>query len=188
MTYHLGADYYHDPDGTMVCQPKKYVEKLKETYIRLFNTEPSKGLETPLEKNNHPELDTTDILEGQQANHYLTMVGQLQWLITMGRYDIQAQVVSMSRFRAQPRQGHLERQQRIYAYVIRTKEYAARVRITEPDYSYLPQQNFDCAQTVYGCVQEIIPNEIQDPLGKTSLLSHWEISDWLFTYSKPHSH
>ena len=31
LTYHLGADYYHDPDGTMVCQPKKYFEKLKET-------------------------------------------------------------------------------------------------------------------------------------------------------------
>ena len=28
---------------------------------------------------------------------------------TLGRFDIQAQVISMSRFRAQPRQGHLER-------------------------------------------------------------------------------
>ena len=54
----------------MVGQPKKYIEKLKETYIRHFNTEPSKGLKTPLEKNGHPELDTTDILEGQQVNHY----------------------------------------------------------------------------------------------------------------------
>ena len=57
----------------MVSQSKKYIEKLKETYIRLFNTEPSKGLKTPLEKNDHPELDTSDILEGQQVNHYLTM-------------------------------------------------------------------------------------------------------------------
>ena len=50
LTYHLGADYFQDADGTMVSQPKKYIEKLKETYIRLFNTEPSNGLETPLEK------------------------------------------------------------------------------------------------------------------------------------------
>ena len=167
LTYHLGADYYHDPDGTMVCQPKKYIEKLKATYIRHFNNEPSKGLKTLLEKNDHPELDTSDILEGQQVNHYLTMVGQLQWLITLGRFEIQAQVISMPRFRAQPRQGHLERLQRIYAYVIRTKDYATRFRITEPDYSYLPEQNFDWAHTVYGHVQEIIPNDIPDPLGKT---------------------
>ena len=49
LTYHLGADYFQDPDGTMVSQPKKYIEKLKETYVRLFHTEPSKGLKPPLE-------------------------------------------------------------------------------------------------------------------------------------------
>ena len=54
LTYHLGADYFQDPDGTMVSQPKKYIEKLKETYVRLFNTEPSKGLKTPLGENDHP--------------------------------------------------------------------------------------------------------------------------------------
>ena len=36
LTYHLGADYFHDPDGTMVCQPKNYIEKLKETYKKCF--------------------------------------------------------------------------------------------------------------------------------------------------------
>ena len=50
LTYHLGADYYHDPDGIMLCQPKKYIEKLKEPNTRLFNTEPSKGLKHPLRK------------------------------------------------------------------------------------------------------------------------------------------
>ena len=69
LTYYKGADYYHNPDGTMVCQPKKSIERLRETYIRPFNTEPSKGPKTPLEKNDHPELDTTDIIEGQQVNH-----------------------------------------------------------------------------------------------------------------------
>ena len=167
LTYHLGSDYFHDPDGTMVSQPKKYIEKLKETYIRLFNTEPSRGLKTPLEKNDHPELDASEILERQEVNHYLTMVGQLQWLITLGRFDIQAQVITMSRFRTQPRKGHLDRLKRIYAYVIRTKDYATRFRTTEPDYSYLPDQNFDWAHTVYGNVQEIIPDDIPDTLGKS---------------------
>ena len=78
LTYHLGAGYFQDPDGTMVSHPRNTLKKLKETYVRLFNTEPSKGLKTPLEKNDHPELDTSEILEGQEVNHYLTMVGQLQ--------------------------------------------------------------------------------------------------------------
>ena len=50
LTYQLGADYFQDPDGTMVSRPKKYIEKLKETYIRLFNTEPSKVLKHLLRK------------------------------------------------------------------------------------------------------------------------------------------
>ena len=37
----------------------------------------------------------------------------------------------------------------------------------EPDYSYLPQQNFDWTHTVYGHVHEIIPQDIPDPLGET---------------------
>ena len=56
-----------------------------------------------LDKNDHPELDTSEILEGDMAAKYLTMVGQLQWLVTLGRFDIHAQVATMSRFRAAPR-------------------------------------------------------------------------------------
>ena len=69
----------------------------------------SKGYKTPLDKNDHPELDTSEILEGDMAAKYLTMVGQLQWLVTLGRFDIHAQVATMSRLRAAPRQGHMDR-------------------------------------------------------------------------------
>ena len=100
MTYHLGADYFEDPDGTFVSQPKKYIDKLADTYKRLFNEDPPKGYKTPLDKNDHQELDTSEILEGDMAAKYLTMVGQLQWLVTLGRFDIHAQVATMSRFRA----------------------------------------------------------------------------------------
>ena len=41
------------------------------------------------------------------AVKYLTMVGQLHWLVTLGRFDIYAQVATMSRFRAAPKQGHM---------------------------------------------------------------------------------
>ena len=72
------------------------------------------------------------------AAKYLTMVGQLQWLVTLGKFDIRAQVATMSRFRAAPRQGHMDRLKRIYSYAIRTKDYAIRFRTEQPDYSFLP--------------------------------------------------
>ena len=167
LTYHLGADYFEDPDGTFVSQPKKYIDKLADTYKRLFNEDPPKGYKTPLDKNDHPELDTSEILEGDMAAKYLTMVGQLQWLVTLGRFDIHAQVATMSRFRAAPRQGHMDRLKRIYSYAIRTKDYAIRFRTEKPDYSFLPDQDFDWTYSVYGDVHEILPDDMPEPLGES---------------------
>ena len=66
------------------------------------------------------------------------MVGQLQWAVTLGRYDILAHVMSMSRFRLAPEVGHIERMKRIYGYLSRTKHYALRFRTDEPNYMHLP--------------------------------------------------
>ena len=101
------------------------------------------------------------------AAKYLTMVGQLQWLVTLGRFDIHAQVATMSRFRAAPRQGHMDRLKRIYSYAIRTKEYAIRFRTEKPDYSFLPDQDFDWTYSVYGDVHEILPDDMPEPLGES---------------------
>ena len=79
----------------------------------------------------------------------LTMAGQLQWLATLGRFDLHAHVVTMSRFRAARRQGHMDTIKKIYAYAIRTKDYAARFRTEKPDYSYLQQSKIMTGCTLY---------------------------------------
>ena len=133
----------------------------------MFKQEPPKKMRTPLEKNDHPELDDTELLNEESIQHYLTMIGQLQWLMTMGRFDIHAQVTTMSRFRSVPRKGHLERLQKIYGYVLKTKHHSTRYRTEEPDYSCLPNVKHDWSYTVYGNVQEIIPNNCPKALGKS---------------------
>ena len=72
----------------------------------------------------------------------------------------------MSRFRAAPRQGHMDRLKRIYSYAIRTKDYAIRFRTDQPDYSFLPDQDLDWTYSVYGNIQEILPDDMPEPLGK----------------------
>ena len=124
---------------------------------RLFNEDPKTGYKTPLDKNDHPELDTSEILEGDITAEYLTMVGQLQWLVTLGKVDLHAQVATMSRFRAAARQGHINRLKRIYSYAIRTKDDAIRFRTDQPEYSFLPDQDFDWTYSVYSDAHEILP-------------------------------
>ena len=72
----------------------------------------------------------------------------------------------MSRFRAAPRQGHMDRLKRIYAYAIRTKDYAVWFRSDHPDYSFLPEQDFDWTYSVCGDVHEILPGDMPEPLGE----------------------
>ena len=71
--------------------------------------------------------------------------GWLCW----GRFDLHTHVATISRFRAAPRQEHIDRLKRIYAYAIRTKNYVVRFRADQPDYSFLPEQDFDCTYSVY---------------------------------------
>ena len=167
LSHHLGADYTRDKDKTLVCQPKKYINRLLESYQSMFKQDPPKNMRTPVDKNDYPELDDTELLTGESIQHYLTMIGQLQYLVTLVRFDIHAQVTTMSRFRSAQRKGHLERLQRIYGYVTQTKHYSIRYRTKEPDYSYLPNIKHDWFYTVNSNVPEIIPNNCPKSLGKS---------------------
>ena len=40
--YHLGCGYTRDEDGTLVADPRKYVEKILESYENLFGYRPKK--------------------------------------------------------------------------------------------------------------------------------------------------
>ena len=121
LSHHLSATYTRDKDNTLVCQPKKYIDRLIESYHSMFKQDPPKNMRTPLHKNDHPELDDTELLIGESIHYYLTMIGQLQWPVILGRFDIHAQVTIMSRFRSALRKGHLERLQRVYGYFLKTK-------------------------------------------------------------------
>ena len=90
----------------------------------------------------------------------MSMIDQLQWAITLGRYDILAQVMSMSRFRLAPKIGHLKRMKRLYGYLAKTKQFAIIYRTKKPDYSHLPKLEYEWTRTVYGNVKEEIPKDI----------------------------
>ena len=62
-----------------------------------------------------PELDDSEQLTGKSIQPYLSLAGQLQWLVTLGRLVIHGQPTTLPRFRSTPRQL-----QGIYGYVKKT--------------------------------------------------------------------
>ena len=57
LSYHLGGIFYCDPDGTLCWGSQTYVKKMLDNYERQFGSLPSKKASSPLENNDHPELD-----------------------------------------------------------------------------------------------------------------------------------
>jgi len=172
LSYHLGANYTRDEDGTLVMSPTKYVEKMMSQYQVLFGTQPKKYW-SPLEPNDHPELDNSELCNQEEITKYQSLIGALQWAISLGKFDIFTAVMTLSRFRVAPRKGHIERAQRIYGYVLNTKDSAIRFRTGEPDYSALPELLYTWTRSVYGDVQEIVPKDAPRPRGKPVVLTSY---------------
>ena len=170
--FHLGCCYTKDSDGTLVADPRRYIGKMMDTFERIFKKKPKKA-KTPLIGGDHPELDDSELLDEEGTNHFQTLIGQLQWVITIGRFDVFTATMTLSRFRAAPRKGHLDRAKRIYGYLAHLPEGAIRFRIGEPDYSSLPTQEFDWTRTVYSNASERIPEDCPTPLGRYVTTTHY---------------
>ena len=172
LEYHLGCTYKKDPDGTLAADPRRYVNKILESYERMFKEKPRKS-RPPLEGGDHPELHTPELCDEHQTNRFQTLVRQLQWLISPGHFDIAVHVMSLSRFRAQPRKGHLDRAKRIVGYLLFLPDGAIRFRTGEPDFSSLNDQEYDWTRSVYSGACEQIPHDIPKPLGEHGQTTHY---------------
>jgi len=73
--------------------------------------------------------------------------------------------MTMSKFRAAPRTGHLERLKRVYGYVWKHRDGALRYRTSIPDMSDYPMIEHDWERSVYGEVTELVPEDIPEALG-----------------------
>ena len=171
--FHLGMDFIRDEDGVLCVQPRKYIEKLLNNYKLLFgNTPKSANVRTPLVEGDHPELDTSELLDSEGIQMYQSLIGSLQWVISIGRFDIHTAITTLSSFRVAPRIGHLDRIKRIYAYLHRMQHASIRICMDEPDYSQVPDQTYEWSN-LYNDSKMEIPSDAPKPLGKFVTLTHY---------------
>jgi hypothetical protein len=92
----------------MEISAKHYIDKMIDTYVQLYGEKPRKA-SSPLEQNDHPEMDETQ--------QFQSLIGAMQWAVSIGRLEIATALMSLSSFRTMPRRGHLERAKQIYGYL-----------------------------------------------------------------------
>jgi hypothetical protein len=86
--FHLGCDFFRDEDNVLCMQPKKYIEKMMMGYETMFGEKPSTKVYSPLEKGDHPELDTSELLDQTGIQQFQSLIGSLQWAISLGRWSL----------------------------------------------------------------------------------------------------
>ena len=117
ISFHLGCGFSRDKDGTLIMSPSQYIDRMAMEYERMFGCKPHTRVTSPLERNDHPETDDSELLDEDGIQRYQSIIGSLQWAVSLGRFDITTAVMTMSGFRSAPRRGHLERAKRIVCYL-----------------------------------------------------------------------
>ena len=96
ISFHLGCDFFRDSDGVLCMAPMKYIEKVIANYSKLFNDEKlQKRVKSPIEPGDHPELDNSNLLDVEGIQKYQSIIGSLQWAISLGRFDIATAVMML---------------------------------------------------------------------------------------------
>jgi hypothetical protein len=96
--FHLGQSFSQNEDGEMEISAKCYVDKMMETYVQLYGEKLRKA-SSPLEQNDHPEMDNSPFLRQDETQQFQSLIGAMQWAVSIGRLDIVTAVISLSSFR-----------------------------------------------------------------------------------------
>jgi hypothetical protein len=75
-------------------------------------------------------------------------------------------VMTLSRFRATARKGHLDRVKHIYEYLSKMRHGIIRIRTELPDYSSIPEKTYSWDYMCYKGAEEVIPKDLPCLLGK----------------------
>ena len=170
LNFLLGCDFFYE-DGVLCQAPKKYIEKMGDSYFRFFGEKPSRKVTSPLEHGDHPELDTSEFLGVEETKIYQSMIGSAQWVVSIGRFDVAVHIMTLSSFRAQPRRGHLDRIKRVYAYLIKMKHAVIRYRTDMPDVTDFVFPDIDWSNSPYAGAEEELPTNLPVARGKPVLMT-----------------
>ncbi len=166
--HHLGGDFFHDKDGTYCYGAQTYVKQMVENYKMLYGELPPE-VHAPLEKDDHPELDDSPLLGPDGIAQFQSLIGAMQWTILLCRFDVLHAVMSLGRFRASPRVGHLEQLKRLTGYL--RKHAGAPICFCTgiPDFESTfgsDPVKYDWMELVYGCPPEETNLKAPPPKGK----------------------
>ena len=106
--YYLGGDVlelneqWMSQGLTYAFSAETYIHQILPKMAELLGLQQFAKRETPMHVNYHPELDTSPLLDVDSIAKYRSLIGSLNWILTLGRFDIAYALSTMSRYNMAP--------------------------------------------------------------------------------------
>jgi hypothetical protein len=130
--YYLGNHYKKDKKGRWCFGCKRYLTEAIVRVQSMFGMLSKHS--TPLPAGDHPEMDDSPLCSDDGHRKFQMLMGMLNWVVTIGRLDVAHATMSLSRFAACPREGHLVRALRVFGYLKKRKNRRIVVDLRDPNY------------------------------------------------------
>jgi hypothetical protein len=133
---------------------------------------------TPISDTCHPELDDSPLLPPDDISKHKSLLGSGNWLITLGRFDIQYALSMMSQHSMAPRSGHMDELQRVFGYLQKYPDGKIAIDIADPpilkDIVYATGQQWI---EFYPDAEEDVPADMLEPAGMEARLTTFVDAD-----------
>ncbi len=171
--YYLGGDVmtlneqWQKEGICLAFSAKTYVKNIVPKFEKLLNMDFKLSTKTPMSSELHPELDDSPFLSADDAAKYRSVIGSLNWLITLGRMDVHYATSSLSRYGMAPREGHMKALCRILAYLKANPEAKILFDTSKPDHSTHVTEIEPSWTDMYPGAEEELPPDMPEPKGNS---------------------
>ena len=129
-------------------------------------------MKTPFSEEYHPELDTSELLSPPEISKYKSLIGSGNWLITLGRFDVQYAISSLSQYSMVSRHGHIVALHHVFGYLAK---YPSAMILIDIDDAPIRSE---CVVTkgqnwieFYPDAEEDVPVDALDPIGNKAKIA-----------------
>ncbi len=143
---------------------RTYAKNVVDKYEKLFN-EVFREFKSPMEATYHPEEDDSPMCDPKMASVYRGLIGSANWMITLGRYDINYATNALARFGIAPRLGHLKAMKRVFGYLKKFPHGQIMVDPNYLDHSLYETEDYSWTE-FYPDAEEELPEDMPEPRGK----------------------
>ena len=136
--YYLGGDVVElqepwDKEGIFTAfSAETYIKNCLPKLTTMCDMTEFKKYKTPFSDEYHPELDMSELLKPIEISKFKSLIGSGNWLITLGRFDIQYAISTLSQYSMAPRAGHMIALHRVFGYLSKYPDGKICIDVNDP--------------------------------------------------------